>query len=74
MNIKTNLKPRDYSNKEVVRIVNLKQQIFYIDSGVYPVDLYTSYDDQNDRKIIVMIFAKEDTNEVYKKWCNHDLT
>lgn len=74
MNIKTNLKPRDYSNKEVVRIVNLKQQIFYIDSGVYPVDLYASYDDQNDRKIIVMIFAKEDTNEVYKKWCNHDLT
>lgn len=73
MKIRTNLNPRDYTSKEVVRIVNIKQQIFYVSSGVYPIDVYTSYDERNDRKIIVMIFLKSDTLEVYQKWCDYDL-
>lgn len=42
--IKTNLKPRDYSIYEVVRIVNPKQYLLYIKNGVYPIDMYTSID------------------------------
>ena len=72
MKIKTNLNSRDYSLHEVNRICNVKQQIFYLSNNVYPIDLYTSYDDKNDRKIIVMIFEKKKTKELYKKWLNYD--
>lgn len=72
MLIKTNLKPKNYSEKEVVRICNRDQQTFYINSNIYPVDMYTTYNFKNDKKIIAMIFLKEDTQEVYKKWCNYE--
>ncbi len=71
--IKTNINARDYKYNEVVRICNVKQQIFYLSSGVYPIDIYTSYDDKNDRKIIVMIFEKDKTKELYQKWLNYDV-
>ena len=68
MIIESNLKCVKYTEKEVIRIYNRDQQTFYIDSGVYPIDLYTSYTPKNDRKIIVMIFNRNDTKEVYQKW------
>ena len=68
MIIENNLKCVKYTEKEVIRIYNRDQQTFYIDSGVYPIDLYTSYAPKNDRKIIVMIFNRNDTKEVYQKW------
>lgn len=71
--IETNLIIRDYIQNEVVRICNVKQQIFYLSNNVYPIDIYTSYDDKNDRKIIVMIFEKNKTKELYQKWLNYDL-
>lgn len=72
--VETNLKnARDYLPHEVVRIVNPKQYLLYIKNNVYPIDLYTSIDDKTDKAIIAMVFLKEDTSEVYKKWCNYDL-
>ena len=68
MIIESNLKGITYTEKEVIRIYNRDQQTFYIDSGIYPIDLYTSYAPKNDRKIIVMIFNRNDTKEVYQKW------
>lgn len=71
MIIESNLKPRDYNEKEVIRIYNRDQQTFYIDSGVYPIDLYPSYSPKGDRKIIVMIFLRNDTKDVYSSWCSN---
>ena len=71
--IETNIKARNYTYDEVVRICNVKQQIFYLSNSVYPIDIYTSYDDKNDRKIIVMIFEKDKTKELYQKWLNYDV-
>ena len=72
MTIESNLKQRSYNEKEIIRIYNRDQQTFYIDSGIYPIDLYPSYSPKNDRKIIVMIFLKNDTKEVYMKWKNYE--
>lgn len=72
MTIESNLKPRSYNEKEIIRIYNRDQQTFYIDSGIYHIDLYPSYSPKNDRKIIVMIFLKNDTKEVYMKWKNYE--
>lgn len=73
MKVKSNLKPRSYTQNEVVRIVNQKQYLTYIKNGVYPIDMYASIDEKTDNTILAMIFLKEDTFEVYKKWCNYEL-
>lgn len=73
MKIKSNLKPRTYTQNEVVRIVNQKQYLTYIRNGVYPIDMYASLDEKTNNTILAMIFLKEDTSEVYKKWCNYEL-
>lgn len=73
MLIKSNLKNMEYTEKEVIRIYNRDQQTFYIDYGIYPIDMYTSYAPKNNRKIIVMIFNRNDTKEVYQKWCNYEI-
>ena len=72
MMIETEWTPKKDAERDVVRIFNRDQQTFYVDSNVYPIDLYTSYNPKNDKKIIVMIFVKEDTQEVYKKWRNYE--
>ena len=73
MKILTNLKPNDYYLKDIVRIVNPKQQLLYIKNEVFPIDIYASIDSKTGNNIIVMIFLKKDTTEVYKKWCNYEL-
>ena len=73
MKVKSNLKPRSYTQNEVVRIVNQKQYLTYIRNGVYPIDMYASLDEKTNNTILAMIFLKEDTSEVYKKWCNYEL-
>lgn len=71
--IETNLKTRNYSPHEAIRIVNPKQYLLYIKNNVYPVDMYTSIDDKTNNVILAMVFLKADTTEVYKKWCNYEL-
>ena len=51
MVIESNLKCGKYTEKDIIRIYNRDQQTFYVDSGVYPIDLYTSYAPKNNRKI-----------------------
>lgn len=73
MKVPTNLKPKDYFLKDVVRIVNPKQQLLYVKSGLYPLDLYTSIDEKTGRDILVMIFSREESYPLYQKWCDHEL-
>jgi len=70
--IKSNLSPRDYTEKEVCRIINPLQAKMYIKNRVYPIDIYTSFD-MNGNDIIVYIFLRKDTQDVYKKWINYEL-
>ncbi len=72
MNIESNLNPRVYTQREVCRIVNPKQAKMYIKNKIYPIDLYASCDnDGND--IIVYIFLRSETKDVYKAWLSHEL-
>jgi hypothetical protein len=72
MEIKTNLSPRNYTEKEVCRIINPLQAKMYIKNRVFPIDVYTSFDSKGN-DIIVYIFLRKDTQEVYNKWLNYDL-
>ena len=73
MVIRTNLHPRDYSEKEVCRIVNQKQVKLYTKARVYPMHMYPSLGkDGND--IVVYIYLKEETKELYQQWLARELT
>lgn len=72
MIVETNLKPKNYKHNEVCRIVNPKQAKLYIKNKVYPIDLYVSKD-KNNNDIIVYIFTKKDTQDVYRLWKDYDL-
>jgi hypothetical protein len=71
--IKTRLKPTDYFYNEVVSIKNPKQYLLYIKNGVYPIDIYTSIDEETNNSILVMIFLKKDTTDVFRRWMNYEL-
>lgn len=73
MDIKSNLTGVTYNSKEVVRIFNPKQRDLYLMNGIMPKDIYVSVDSDTDEKILVYIFAKEDTREAYNKWLNYEL-
>jgi hypothetical protein len=71
--IETNLKPRNYQINEVNRICNRDQATFYMENGVFPIDVYPSYDGKTDKKIHVFVFEREKTKELYQKWRNYDV-
>ena len=73
MKIESNLKPRTYTEKEVCRIVDPKQHRLYTKYRVYPIDMYPGVTDDN-RDIVVYIYLRSETQELYKKWLNHELT
>ena len=53
-------------NKDKIKIVNYKQASMYIKYGVKPIDLY--YTDT-----LVFVFNRNETKEVYDKWCKYEL-
>lgn len=72
MKIESNLRPRPYTEKEVCRIVNEVQYKRYIKHRVFPIDMYPGIDNDG-RDIIVYIFLRDETKDLYQKWLNHEL-
>lgn len=70
--VPTHLHARDYTPDEVCRIVNEVQYKRYVKNGAYPIDMYAGYD-QDGKDIIVYIFLKEETQELYRQWLAHEL-
>lgn len=70
--IQSNLHPRPYSVGEVCRIVNEKQYKRYIKHGAMPIDLYPSIT-EDGKDIIVYIFLREETKDLYERWLRHEL-
>lgn len=64
---------KNYSLQDVVRIVDPKQQKLYIKHLAYPVDMYVTKDLYSEDEVLVMLFNKEETRELYIKWKNHEL-
>lgn len=62
-----------YSLNDVVRIVDPQQCKKYIKHGAYPIDMYVTKDLYSENEILVMLFNKEETRELYVKWKNHEL-
>ena len=59
---------KTYSLSKAVRIVSIRQAIFYMSKGVQPVDAYVSTDFKTNEPILVFIFFKSETQELYAEW------
>lgn len=55
------------------RIINPRQAILYWLNGVEPLDIYPSRDHETNKPVLVFVFNKEDTKEVYDLWCKYEL-
>lgn len=59
---------RYYCPSKCVRLVNMKQMMFYMKSGVEILDFYPSKDFKTDEDILVFIVDKVRSQMTYKKW------
>lgn len=57
----------------VVRILNLYQVKAYLKAGMEVMDIEISEDRETHKPIIVFLFDRTDTKEIYDKWCRHEL-
>lgn len=69
----SNISGKEYKLSDVVKIVDPKQQKLYVKNEVYPVDMFTTKDLYSDNQILVMLFNKSETRDLYEKWKNREL-
>ena len=60
-----------YNLFECVRITNLKQVYFYLENNIQLLDVYSGKD-KAGKPVLVFLFYKKDTKEIYEKWCKQN--
>ena len=63
------LRKIEYDEKDSIRIVNPKQAAFYWSKGLQPISIYPSRDYVTNDPVLVFIFKKSDTKELFTEWC-----
>lgn len=64
---------KEYIPGKAVRILNQLQAASYMAHGAELLDIYTSRNFETGRPMMVYIFNREATLELYDKWCKHEL-
>ena len=62
-----------YLLRDVVRVVDPKQQKLYIKHDVYPIDMYTTTDIETKEIKLVMLFSRQESQPLYTLWKNREL-
>lgn len=62
-----------YLLKDVVRVIDPKQQKLYIKHDVYPIDMYTTTDIDTKEDKLVMLFSRKESQPLYILWKNREL-
>lgn len=63
---------KKYDVFSCVRILNPLQAAAYIDNNAELLDVYISRD-SNNKRVMVFLFNREATTELYERWCSHTL-
>ncbi len=66
-------KTYNYFSTDIVRILNLKQAMAFISNGAELIDIYTSKDRKTGNPILIFVFDKESTKDLYELWMKHEL-
>lgn len=64
---------KEYYASEAVRILDPQQAAAYWANKIVPLDIYSSRNYETNKPIIVFVFNKAETKEVFDKWCKHEL-
>lgn len=62
-----------YFLKDVVRVIDQKQQKLYIKHELYPIDMYTTTDIETGEDKLVMLFSRKESQPLYILWKNREL-
>ena len=54
-----------------IRILNMQQNIFYLKHGVPLQDIELSEDRKTGKPIMVFLYTRDDTREVFDLWCKN---
>ena len=60
---------KKYDIFKTVKILNLRQCIYYTQNGIYPVDIKITETDKGE-KCFVFYYDREESKQVYEDWCN----
>lgn len=71
--IKGNFSNKEYYANEAIRILDPKQAALYWNNHVEPLDIYPSRDYKTNKALIVFVFKRDETKEVFDLWCKHEL-
>ena len=71
--IKARFSNIEYKAKDCVKILNPFQAALYWCNGVEPVEIYPSRDYETGKPLIVYVFKKSETKEVFDLWCKKEL-
>ena len=72
--IKGKFSNKFYYANEAIRILDPMQAALYWANGVEPLDIYSSRDYKTNKALIVYVFKKSETKEVFDKRCKHELS
>lgn len=56
-------------DKQFLNIMNIQQAAFYMNEGAELWDVYPSRDKFTGKPTAVFVFKRDETKEVYDKWC-----
>lgn len=71
--IKGKFSNKEYYAKDAIRILDPKQAALYWNNHVEPLDIYPSRDYKTNKALIVFVFKRDETKEVFDLWCKHKL-
>lgn len=57
-----------YCANDVIRIINVKQVLFYMRNGIEVLDFYPSKDFKTGEDVMVFLVNKKDSQRVYQMW------
>lgn len=62
-----------YDTSNIVRLVNVSQIAAYVANNAKLLDVYASSDRKTGKPIIVGVFDRDETADLYDKWCRYEL-
>jgi hypothetical protein len=66
--IKSSTTGKRYCPEDTIRILNIRQIIFYMTFNVEILDFYPSKDFKTGEDVMVFLVDKKDSQEAYKRW------
>lgn len=58
-----------YDKSKTISILNARQAAFYWNNGLQPIDIFPSRDMITNAPVMVFVFNREDTKELFNQWC-----